>query len=142
MDFDSEEELLRERRERTENRVQWNKIAAPYFLVREIRIAIEAVIDVIGDPIGARAKEVERCRALELRLLQRCKAFDLHLLWDSLSVDHQRMWMVEHREIKKLQPLEAATISSAIVSARSSIEGVMTLIKERMYTPPDLGSSL
>ena len=125
MDFDSEEEALRERRERTENRVQWNKIAAPYFLVREIRIAIEAVIDVIGDPIGSSAKEVERCRNLELRLFQRCRAFDLHLLWETLSVDHQRLWAVEYRELKKTHPKEASEIVHALSFVRGSIGGVM-----------------
>lgn len=144
MDFDDdEEEVFKVDREaRTQRMQQWNQIAAPYFILREIRIAIEASIDIVGDPTGLQKQAVEQCRKEELVLLHRCKAFDLQLLWDSLSVDHQRMWMIEHREIKKVQPIEAATISSAIVSARSSIEGVMAMIRERIYTPPDVGSSL
>lgn len=121
---------------------QWQEVAAPYFTMREIRVAIEAAIDLVGDASGNLAHQVKRCREEELRLLERCKAIDFALLWDSLGVYHHHAWHTTIDELKDDGQFKVAVpLSIAANAADAAMAIVLRQVAESGQGPVGLGSS-
>lgn len=81
-----------DRHEKTLREANWQRIAAPYFCVREIReLLIFSVLNLDG--ASEREQELlERVSQVEARLLRRCLREDRQRTLDELALDRLDSW--------------------------------------------------